>query len=237
MSSGSCPSVSAVADVLALHGERGWLTPPLSPVVGARPARCGVARTVQLRVGEPGASGQGLAGIYDVLSTDLAGAVVVVAGAWPFDGCVWGEILTVAAARAGALGAVVDGRVRDVAELAELGLPVFARATGVAGPQGRVHLAGVDVPVTIDGQRITPGDTVVLDDGGAVVVAPDRAAVVLEQASAYAGGEAKVVARLEQGEALRTAYVAKRDVMSSITQNRATGSTPPEPSPTTQGEA
>ncbi|MEZ5251855.1 MAG: hypothetical protein R2713_22420 [Ilumatobacteraceae bacterium] len=70
--------VSAVADVLALWGYDGWLTPPLAPVVRSASVVRGRALTVQVAAGD---TGPGLAGIYDVLSGDLADRVVVIAGA------------------------------------------------------------------------------------------------------------------------------------------------------------
>src|SRR6187549_1344723 len=94
------PPASAIADVLALWGGDGALTPPLQPIVaGARPV-IGAARTIALASGP---SGPGLAPLYDVLGDSLAGEVLVIAGAHTVHGAVWGEILATAAAAAGAV--------------------------------------------------------------------------------------------------------------------------------------
>ena len=116
------PPVSAVADVLALWGVDGWLTPPLRPVVLPEGPWLGRARTVELR---PGTAGAGMAPVYDLLSSELAGDVVVVS-ATGVAGAVWGEILATAARGAGVVGVLVDGSVRDGPAMAELGLPVLA---------------------------------------------------------------------------------------------------------------
>jgi 4-hydroxy-4-methyl-2-oxoglutarate aldolase len=75
----------------------------------------------------------------------------------------------------------VDGAVRDVEDLAELGLPVWARFVRVRGATKDVP-GTVDEPIVVGGQRIAPGDAVVLDADGAAVVAAGRIDAVLEAA-------------------------------------------------------
>ena len=125
----------------------GWLTPPLAPVVAASAAVSGRALTVQLA---HGTSGPGLSPIYDVLSADLADRVVVIAGARPVPGAVFGEILAGAARQQGAVGVLVDGWVRDRDDMTAIGLPVLAVGERVVGPNGSAHLLSVGQPVSID---------------------------------------------------------------------------------------
>lgn len=206
------PPVSALADVLALWQRDGWLTPPLSPVVGAAEPVQGRARTVQLVAGD---SGPGLAPLFDVLSNDLTGQVLVIAGALAVDAAVWGEILTAAAQQQGAVAVLVHGAVRDRPDMQRLGLPVYAALERAVGPNGTAHVASIDEPVQIDGTTVTPGDIVVVDPTGCVRIAGDAAAV-LDGAARYAAGEQRVVAAIAVGSALTSAYLYKKSIVDEL---------------------
>jgi regulator of RNase E activity RraA len=83
---------------------------------------------------------------------------------------IWGELLTTAAKNGGCVGAIVDGAVRDVAKMRELDFPVFARGTCIYDSKDRQRVIDIDVPVEIGGVRFAPGDLVVADEDGVVVV-------------------------------------------------------------------
>ena len=110
-----------------------------------------------------------------------------------------GELIALQAKVRGAAGILVDGPVRDVDELAALGLPVWARSISAAGPAKGVR-GELDLPVEVGGIRIEPGDVIVLDADGAVVVPRARRDEVLAAAEARAAKERDVVRRLEAGE-------------------------------------
>lgn len=205
--------VSAVADVLALWGLDGWLTPPLRSVVDAPSVVCGRALTVQVMAGD---TGPGFAGIYDVLSGDLAGRVVVIAGAQDVQGAVFGEILAAAAHGRGAVGVLVDGWVRDRSDMRAIGMPVLAAGERVVGPYGTAHLVGVDTTVDVDGVAVASGDVIVIDESGCVRVPADVAPQVLDAASRYAAAEALVAAALAEGELLTSAYRHKKAVVAEL---------------------
>lgn len=82
----------------------------------------------------------------------------------------WGELLSTAARRSGCVGAIVDGAVRDVVKMTQMGFPVFARGTCIYDSRDRNRVIDVDVPVEIDGVRFSPGDLVLADADGIVVV-------------------------------------------------------------------
>jgi regulator of RNase E activity RraA len=82
----------------------------------------------------------------------------------------WGELLSTATRRSGCVGAIVDGAVRDVVKMTAMGFPVFARGTSPYDSQGRNRVIDVDVPVEIGGVRFSPGDLVIADADGIVVV-------------------------------------------------------------------
>ncbi len=83
---------------------------------------------------------------------------------------IWGELLTAAARNRGCRGAVIDGAVRDVAKIAEMQFTVFARGTCMYDSLHRQRVIDVDVPVEIDGVTFSPGDLVIADLDGVVVV-------------------------------------------------------------------
>jgi 4-hydroxy-4-methyl-2-oxoglutarate aldolase len=201
------PASSCIADVLQLHDRRGWLSPPLVRVAGGPGAVAGPATTVQLRVGP---DGPGLGPLQTVLSGDLAGRVVVLAGAQGVADAVWGEILSLAAAGRGALAAVVDGRARDRTAIEAMAFPVWALGEATAGPYGMAHVTSVGEPVVVAGVEIADGDVVVVDDGGVVALPAASADHVLAAARIYADGEDAVVAALRDGEPLVDAYRHKK---------------------------
>ena len=97
----------------------------------------------------------------------------------------WGEMTSLAARARGCVGVIVDGAVTDVVEVAEHGLPTFARA--ISALVGRSTGAGdgaVNVAVQCGGVAVHPGDLVVADDNGIVVIPPQRAADVAALARA-----------------------------------------------------
>lgn len=91
----------------------------------------------------------------------------------------WGELRTYAALRKGLAGVVTSGRVTDTAELARLRLPVYSRGTSPLTTRA-IELEGeVNVPVSIDGVAIAPGDLIVGDDDGLFALSPARAEALL----------------------------------------------------------
>ncbi len=213
------PPVSALADVAALAGIDGWLTPPLRPVVGSSEPRRGRVRTVRFQVAD---DGPGLGAVYELLSTDLTGTVLVFGGAAALGGAVWGEILSRAAAAQGAAAVLVDGAVRDVDAMAAIGLPVYARDVQVVGPNGRAHAVQVDGVVTVDDVRITAQDAVAVDASGCIRIEAAREWELLDAARRYAAGEERVLQALADGTLLGEAYLHKRVVVDEL-KGGATG--------------
>jgi 4-hydroxy-4-methyl-2-oxoglutarate aldolase len=82
----------------------------------------------------------------------------------------WGELVSIAADAAGALGMVTDGLVRDTEQVERLGFPVFARGTTAVDIHGRAEVVGQGRSIVIDGVPIEPADLIVADRDGVVVV-------------------------------------------------------------------
>jgi regulator of RNase E activity RraA len=96
--------------------------------------------------------------------------VVIAAANGSMRSGVWGELLSTAARNSGCIGVIVDGAVRDVRRMREMAFPCFARGTIVYDSKDRQRVIDLDVPVEIDGVRFCPGDLVIADVDGVVVV-------------------------------------------------------------------
>ncbi len=83
---------------------------------------------------------------------------------------IWGELLTTAARNTGCVGVIVDGAVRDVPRMRDMGFPVFARGTCIYDSKDRQRVIDLDVIVEIDGVRFEPGALVIADEDGVAVV-------------------------------------------------------------------
>lgn len=83
---------------------------------------------------------------------------------------IWGELLSTAARNSGCIGVIVDGDVRDVVRMREMGFPVYARGTCIYDSKDRQRVIDVDVPLDIDGVLFEPGALVIADEDGVVVV-------------------------------------------------------------------
>lgn len=83
---------------------------------------------------------------------------------------IWGELLSTAARNSGCIGTIVDGAVRDVAKMTAMGFACFARGTCIYDSMNRQRVIDIDVPVEIDGVTFSPGDLVIADVDGVVVI-------------------------------------------------------------------
>jgi 4-hydroxy-4-methyl-2-oxoglutarate aldolase len=115
----------------------------------------------------------------------------------------WGEVLAEAALAAGVVGLVIDGSVRDLEAIRDAGFPVFAAGTALPGT-GKLAEGSVNEPLELRGARVEPGDIVVADESGVVVMAPGAVESVLERAVARTEMERGVIERLRQGETTLT---------------------------------
>ena len=96
--------------------------------------------------------------------------VLIAAAAGSQRSGIWGELLSTAASNAGCVGVIVDGAVRDIRQMSEMGFPVFARFRNIYDSKDRQRVVDIDVPIEIDGVRFCPGELVIADVDGVVVV-------------------------------------------------------------------
>jgi 4-hydroxy-4-methyl-2-oxoglutarate aldolase len=95
---------------------------------------------------------------------------------------IWGELLTAAARNGGCVGVIVDGAVRDLGKIRALEFPVFARGACLYDSKDRQRVIDIDVPVEIEGVVFNPGDLVIADEDGVVVVPHELETTVIRRA-------------------------------------------------------
>jgi 4-hydroxy-4-methyl-2-oxoglutarate aldolase len=152
---------------------------------------CGPARTV--RCGQ----GDNLM-VHAAMSRLTPGEVLVLTMPEPAPVALIGDLLATQAQVAGAVAVLNDAAARDSEELREMGLPVWTRYVRSRGA-GKEIVGALDVPVTVGGQEIAPGDLVVLDADGVTVVAAARIDEVLAASLAREEKERVKRERLQAG--------------------------------------
>ncbi len=118
----------------------------------------------------------------------------------------WGELLSTAAKARGAAGCLTDGYVRDVRQIRQMGFPVFHGGIAPLDSKGRGKVAEIDVPIECGGVRVAPGDLVVGDADGVVVVPQAIEADALDRAFAKVSGENRTREELERGAKLADVF-------------------------------
>ena len=150
----------------------------------ARPVRCGQDDNLT---------------VHAAMAAARPGDVLVLTMPEPAPVALVGDLLATQAKRRGVAALLVDAAVRDVEDLRELGLPVWARWIRVRGAAKDVP-GSIDEPVMVGGARVRAGDLVVLDADGAAVVAAERAEAVLAASLEREEKERVKRGRLQAGE-------------------------------------
>jgi len=142
----------------------------------------------------------------EAVDSILPGEVVVISTGRSRRNAPWGELLSTAAMARGAKGAVIDGFVRDVLKIEELGFPVFAAGIKPVDSRGRGIVIDCNIPVECGGITVTPGDLVFADYDGVVVIPSGLVADVVRLASEKVLRETNSREELKKGRYLRDVY-------------------------------
>ena len=118
----------------------------------------------------------------------------------------WGELLSTAARARGAAGCVTDGLVRDIARIRTMGFPVFHGGIGPLDTKGRAEMIEKDTPIDIAGTRAAPGDWIMGDVDGVVIIPAGRAEAVFRAALDKIAAEDTTRAELEAGDSLQAVF-------------------------------
>lgn len=199
------------AATLGHYLHSGFLDLGIRPLIGATRV-AGAAVTVQI----PGPDSTLL---YHAMDRVRPGDVLVIDRAGDRTHACWGGFMAAVARIRGLAGVVIDGAVTDPAAIVAAGVPTWARRTSAITTKLLNLGGGFNVPVSVGGVAVTPGDAILADDCGVVVIPPSRLDALIEVALKDQEEEGGWIERLEKGETLQDLV----DIRSMLEKNGMEG--------------
>ena len=180
------------ANISDVQGRQNTMDARIKPIFHPMPHLVGPAITVKARPGDNLVA-------FKAIELAQPGDVIVIAGGFDINYTVWGGIMSSMAKKKGIAGVVTDALVRDVQQTQAVGFPVFAIGLTPAGPT-KDGVGQINTPISCGGVVVLPGDIIVGDDDGVVVVRSDEASEVLERTRARVALEESWLERIGRGE-------------------------------------
>ncbi len=188
-------AASILADVAGRRGTMDGRIAPLSPTMRV----CGPAFTIEVRPGDN-------LMIHAAMAMARPGDVLVIDGKADRSAALMGSIMLNACKRLGFAGAVLDASIRDTEELIELGFPVWAVGANPNGPTKNVP-GRINWPIGCGGASVNPGDLIVGDADGVVVIEREKVAWLLPLAAAKVADERQRMADITGGGPIRPKWL------------------------------
>lgn len=201
MSTGAAPSRTIpealkslpAASLYEAAGKRGDMAPHIRSLAGGKRV-AGFAFTLRTLPGDN-------LGVFHAINKAQRDDVLVIDAGGTDRVTIWGGTSAIAAHAKGIAGCVTNAAIRDVAEIDVLGFPVFAAGTSVRGAT-KNHAGWMNVPVCVGEVTVNPGDFIVGDEDGVVVIAAADIATVVARATELEGSHLLRDSRLRAGESL-----------------------------------
>lgn len=143
--------------------------------------------------------------VGDFIDDIEPGQVAVIDNGGRTDCTVWGDIMSIYAVQRKLGGTIIDGVCRDIPVIKELQYPIFTKGCYMVTGKDRVYVDHINEPVTISGIQVRPGDLIVADDSGALVIPIELVEQVLEAVIEIDKAEQGIVTRISNGMTLREA--------------------------------
>jgi 4-hydroxy-4-methyl-2-oxoglutarate aldolase len=128
-----------------------------------------------------------------------SGDIIIAAASGSIRSGIWGELLTTAALNKGCTGALIHGAVRDIKKMREMNFPVFASVRCIYDSLNRQRVVDMDIPVEIDGVIFSPGDLIICDEDGVVVIPREVEHEVIKAAFKKVAAENAVRDEIKKG--------------------------------------
>jgi len=197
-------STGNIADAVEeATGARGWMSADMKPIYDARIV--GRAATALMRPVLKNDTRKYTNHILDILDEAPAGSVLVYVMQDGLEIAAMGNLMGTTAKVRGLAGAVIDGAVRDISELRRLEFPVWSRRVSPATSVGRMISVDKQIPVKCGEIMVHPGDYIVADADGVVVVPTAAAEKVIEFLKQYDDKESKMIPIIEHEKSMRKA--------------------------------
>lgn len=180
------------ANISDVQGRQNTMDARVKPIYAPMTKLCGPAVTVKARPGDNLVS-------FKAIELARPGDVIVISGAFDMAYSLWGGVMSAMAKAKGIAGLVTDGLVRDVAQTRDVDFPVFAIGLTPTGPT-KEGVGQLNTAISCGGVIVNPGDIIVGDEDGVVVVQKETAAAVLERTHARVALEQSWFERIARGD-------------------------------------